>query len=165
MCGWKGYTFQASKYMNGYHFHIKSIWMGYLFHPKSIWMGKIWKIVYEWVCFFLTSPSIWIGRGPGTPVAHPYPKSWQVNPPPPHVIGELSNSIGELSFWLRSAWRSQQTFLFLFCFFFFFIILFYFSLQPPACCDFSVISQPISMKFGRLIVLDETNRLNIFSSQ
>ena len=25
MCGWKGYTFQASKYMNGYHFHIKSI--------------------------------------------------------------------------------------------------------------------------------------------
>ena len=63
---------------------------------------------------------------------------------------------------LRSAWRSQQTFLFLFCFFFFFIILFYFSLQPPACCDFSIISQPISMKFGMLIVLDETNRLNIF---
>ena len=67
--------------------------------------------------------------------------------------------------YLRSAWRSQQTFLFLFCFFFFFIILFYFSLQPPACCDFSIISQPISMKFGMLIVLDETNRLNIFSSQ
>ena len=45
------------------------------------------------------------------------------------------------------------------------LVLFYFSLQPPACCDFSVISQPISMKFGRTIVLDETNRLNIFSSQ
>ena len=42
---------------------------------------------------------------------------------------------------------------------------FYFSLQPPACCDFSIISQLISMKFGMLIVLDETNRLNIFSSQ
>ena len=70
-----------------------------------------------------------------------------------------------LFFLLRSARRSLQTFLFLFCFFFFFIILFYFSLQPPACCDFSIISQPISMKFGMLIVLDETNRLNIFSSQ
>ena len=45
------------------------------------------------------------------------------------------------------------------------LVLFYFSLQPPACCDFSIISQPISMKFGMLIVLDETNRLNIFSSQ
>ena len=70
-----------------------------------------------------------------------------------------------VSYYLRSARRSLQTFLFLFCFFLFFIILFYFSLQPPACCDFSIISQPISMKFGMLIVLDETNRLNIFSSQ
>ena len=47
MCGWKGYTFQASKYMNGYHFHIKNISIGYLFHPKSM----IWE-VYEWVMFF-----------------------------------------------------------------------------------------------------------------
>ena len=44
-------------------------------------------------------------------------------------------------------------------------LLSYFSLQPPVCCDFSIISQPISMKFGMLLVLDETNRLNIFSSQ
>ena len=87
-------------------------------------------------------------------------------------------------FFLRSAWRSQQTFLFLFCFFFFFkglpttsedlsvfvlfliiffiIILSYFSLPPRACRNFAVISQPISMKFGMLIVLDKTNRLNIF---
>ena len=41
MFGWKGYTFQASKYLNRYHFHIKSISMGYLFHKK----------VYEWVKF------------------------------------------------------------------------------------------------------------------
>ena len=79
-----GYTCHVSKYMNWYHFHFKSISIGYLFHPKSIWMGKIWKIVYEkvqfslwevyeWV-FFLTSPRIWIGWGPGTPAARPYPK-------------------------------------------------------------------------------------------
>ena len=97
-----GYTFQASQYMNGYHFYIKSISMGYLFHPKSIWMGKIWKIVYEWGQFskivyewgrfsiwevyewvmFFTWPGIWMGWGSGTPAAHPYPKSWQVTPPP-----------------------------------------------------------------------------------
>ena len=41
----------------------------------------------------------------------------------------------------------------------FFIILSYFSFQPPVSLDLSVISQPISMKFGMLIVLDETNRL------
>ena len=46
-----------------------------------------------------------------------------------------------------------------------FIILSYFSLQQILSNDFSVIYQPISMKFGMLIVLDETNRLNIFSSQ
>ena len=73
-------------------FHIKSISMGYLFHPKGIWMGKIWKIVYEWVPFliwdvyewvcFLTSPSIWMGWGLGTPAARPYLKSWQVDNPP-----------------------------------------------------------------------------------
>ena len=97
-----GYTFQASQYMNGYHFYIKSISMGYLFHPKSIWMGKFWKIVYEWGQFskivyewgqfsmwevyewvmFFTWPGIWMGWGSGTPAAHPYPKSWQVTPPP-----------------------------------------------------------------------------------
>ena len=97
-----GYTFQASQYMNGYNFYIKSISMGYLFHPKSIWMGKIWKIVYEWGQFskivyewgqfsiwevyewvmFFTWPGIWMGWGSGTPAAHPYPKSWQVTPPP-----------------------------------------------------------------------------------
>ena len=97
-----GYTFQASQYMNGYHFHIKSISMGYLFHPKSIWMGKFWKIVYEWGQFsiwevyewvmFFTWPSIWMGWGSGTPAAHPYPKSWQVTPPPP-VEGTVYESI------------------------------------------------------------------------
>ena len=45
------------------------------------------------------------------------------------------------------------------------IILFYFSLQLPASPHFSVIFQPISLKFGMLIVLHETNRLNIFASQ
>ena len=44
-------------------------------------------------------------------------------------------------------------------FFFFFLIFLY---RLPACRDFSIISQPISEKFGLLIVLDETNRLNIF---
>ena len=43
-----------------------------------------------------------------------------------------------------------------------FIILSYFSLQQIFSNDFSVISQPISIKFGMMIVLDETNRLNIF---
>ena len=61
--------------------------------------------------------------------------------------------------------QSRKTFLFLFCFLLFFFLLSYFSLPPPASRDFSVISQPISMKFGMLIVLDVTNRLNIFSSQ
>ena len=37
-------------------------------------------------------------------------------------------------------------------------LLSYFSLPPPASRDFS-------MKFGMLIVLDEPNRLDIFSSQ
>ena len=62
--------------------------------------------------------------------------------------------------------QSRKTFLFLFCFLLlFFFLLSYFSLPPPASRDFSVIYQPISMKFGMLIVLDETSRLNIFSSQ
>ena len=45
---------------------------------------SIWE-VYEWVMFF-TWPSIWMGWGSGTPAAHPYPKSWQVTPPPPWKI-------------------------------------------------------------------------------
>ena len=36
----------------------------------------------------------------------------------------------------------------------FFFLLSYFSLPPPASLDFSVISQPISMKFGMFIVID-----------
>ena len=39
-----------------------------------------------------------------------------------------------------------------------FFLLSYFSLPPSASLDFSLISQPISMKFGMLIVLDETKR-------
>ena len=38
------------------------------------------------------------------------------------------------------------------------LVLSYFSLPPPASLDFSLISQPISMKFGMSIVLDETKR-------
>ena len=49
--------------------------------------------------------------------------------------------------------------------FFIFFLLSYFSLPPPASLDFSVISQPISVKFGMFIVLDETKSQNIFSSQ
>ena len=45
------------------------------------------------------------------------------------------------------------------------IILFYFSLQQIFSNDFSVISRPISIKFGRIIVLDETKSLNIILSQ
>ena len=41
----------------------------------------------------------------------------------------------------------------------------YFSLQQIFSNDFSVISQPISMKFGMFIVLDETKNQNKISSQ
>ena len=44
-------------------------------------------------------------------------------------------------------------------------ILSYFSLQQIFSNDFSVISQPISIKFGRFIVLGETKSLNIITSQ
>ena len=47
----------------------------------------------------------------------------------------------------------------------FLIFLFYFSLQQIFSNGFSVIFHPISMKFGMLIVLDETKSLNIISSQ
>ena len=70
-----------------------------------------------------------------------------------HVICPNTPTSGSIRL-LRSARRSLQTFLFLFCFFFFLI----FSLPPSASLDFSLISQPISMKFGILIVLDETKR-------
>ena len=79
----------------------------------------------------------------------------------------------------------RKTFLFLLCFllllrsadyvgrpfcfcsvssFYYSFFLFYFSLQQIFSNDFSVISQPISIKFGRYIVLDETKSLNIISS-
>ena len=65
---------------------------------------------------------------------------------------------------LRSADKVGRPFCF--CsfsyYFFFIIILSYFSLPPRACRDFSVISQPISMKFGMLIVLDETKQTEYF---
>ena len=73
--------------------------------------------------------------------------------------------------------QSRKTFLLLYCLFFIkglptksedlsvfvlfliiFFILSFFSLPPSACLDFSLISQPISMKFGMLIVLDERKR-------
>ena len=37
-----------------------------------------------------------------------------------------------------------------------------FPYHPTACRDFSVAYQPISVKFGMFIVLDETNRMNNF---
>ena len=97
MCGWNGYTFQASnqvyewvsfshqnyitgvsfsskKYMNGWNLRI-SIWKGTIFAMECIWTG-----------LFLTSPCIWMEWGLGTPAALPYPKPWQVNPPPPSAF-------------------------------------------------------------------------------
>ena len=76
-----------------------------------------------------------------------------------------SNTLDWSSLVFIKVCQTQSADLSVFVLFFLFFILFYFSLQPPASLDFSVISQPISMKFGMLIVLDETNRLNIFSSQ
>ena len=38
------------------------------------------------------------------------------------------------------------------------LVLSYFYLPPPASLDCSIISHPISGKFGMWIVLDETNR-------
>ena len=52
-----------------------------------------------------------------------------------------------------------------FVLFFIFFLLSYFSLQQIFSNDFSVIAQPISMKFGMFIVLDETKSLNIIISQ
>ena len=66
------------------------------------------------------------------------------------------------TFLLRSADKVGRPFCFLFCFLLFFFFFLIFLYRSPASRDFSVISQPISMKFGMLIVLDETNRLNIF---
>ena len=70
-----------------------------------------------------------------------------------------------LLFLLKVCRQRRKTFLFLFCFFFLLFFLSYFSLQQIFSNDFSIISQPISMKFGRSIVLDETKSLNIISSQ
>ena len=85
-------------------------------------------------------------------------------------------------FLLRSADVRRKTFLFLLCFLlrsadyvgrpfcfccvsYYFYSFFYFSLKQIFSNDFFVISQPISIKFGRYIVLDETKSLNIISSQ
>ena len=46
-----------------------------------------------------------------------------------------------------------------------FVLFLIFTLQQIFSNGFSVISQPISIKFGMLIVLDETNSKNIFSTQ
>ena len=98
-----GILFRPPSIWMGIIFTSKVYQWGIFFHPKSIWMGKIWKIVYEWGQFskivyewgqfsiwkvyewvmFFTWSGIWMGWGSGTPAAHPYPKSWQVTPPPP----------------------------------------------------------------------------------
>ena len=44
----------------------------------------LWNVC-EWICF-ITSPCIWMGWGPGTPAAHPFPKPYQVTPPPPAPV-------------------------------------------------------------------------------
>ena len=74
-----------SIWMHGYHFHIKSIKWGIFFTQKVYEWVKFEKLymngynfrygieVYDWFCF-LTSLCIWMGWGPGTPVARPYPK-------------------------------------------------------------------------------------------
>ena len=70
------------------------------------------------------------------------------------------------TFFLRSADYVERPFCF--CsvsYFYYSFFLFYFSLQQIFSNDFSVISQPISIKFGRYIVPDETKSLNIISSQ
>ena len=99
-----GILFRPPSIWMGIIFTSKVYQWGIFFHPKSIWMGTIWKMVYEWGQFskivyewgqfsiwevyewvmFFTWPGLWMGWGSGTPAAHPYPKSWQVNPPPPH---------------------------------------------------------------------------------
>ena len=79
-------------------------------------------------------------------------------------------------FLIKVCRQSRKTFLFLFCFLllrpadkvgrpfcfcsvsYYFFILSFFSLPPSASLDFSLITQPISMKFGMLIVLDATKR-------
>ena len=63
---------------------------------------------------------------------------------------------------LRSADKVGRPFCFCSVSYYYFFLLSYFSLPPPASRDYSVISQPILMKFGMLTVLDKTNRLNIF---
>ena len=98
---------------------------GHIYYGSPcIWKGKIWKIVYviewvqfslwevyEWVCF-LTSPSKWIGWGPGTPAARPYPKSWQVTPPPlPIKLGRGCEILPPVKFFVefRSAVSEEKT--------------------------------------------------------
>ena len=66
---------------------------------------------------------------------------------------------------LRSADKVGRPFCFCSVFSFFLLFFFIFLYRSPASLDFSVISQPISLKFCMLIVLDKTNRLNIFSGQ
>ena len=39
----------------------------------------------------------WMGWGPGTPAALPYPKSWQVIPPPPSHVSFICQSYTRLS--------------------------------------------------------------------
>ena len=95
MCGWnrvyfsglqvyEWVSFSLQKYINGVSFfYQKCIWMGKIWKKKSIWMCTIFAMGYIWMGIFLASSSIWMEWGPETPVAHPYPKSWQVTPPPP----------------------------------------------------------------------------------
>ena len=61
------------------------------------------------------------------------------------------------SLWLLKVCRQRRkTFLFLLCFLLLFFLIFLY--QPHASLDFSLISHPISVKFGLFIVLDKTDR-------
>ena len=91
---WMGIIFTSEVYQWGIFF-TKKVYEWVKFWKIVYEWGQFSKIVYEWGQFsiwevyewvmFFTWPGIWMGWGSGTPAAHPYPKSWQVTPPPPCV--------------------------------------------------------------------------------
>ena len=95
MFGWKGYTFQASKYMNGYHFHIKV--------KFEKWCRGHFSIleVYEWAmsCLHLALYMNWVELEDSSRTSIPKimaspPPQYTVQPflsdnseQPPHLVG------------------------------------------------------------------------------
>ena len=131
MCGWNGVYFSGLPVYEWVSFlHRKVYQWGIFFTQKVYESGKIWKIVYEWGQYskivyewgqfsiwevyewvmFFTWPSIWMGWGSGTPAAHPYPKSWHVNPPPPWESVEwLETPLCGSAHGLTFCWSSSPT--------------------------------------------------------